>query len=104
MLEEQWKGWMETFHLKNEKAITFGHPKMKCFLPLPGVTLYSFEQEKPFFIYFDEDEIRFFPLDLNHKYRIIGKFFISWNDLKNFHLKKDFLWKMKYNYNERMEK
>ena len=46
MLEEQLKEVIEKFGLKDEKAITFGHPKMKMkwILPLPGITGYSFEQ------------------------------------------------------------
>ena len=75
---------------KPYNPITFGHPKMKMkwILPLPGVTIYSFEQFQPFFIYFDEEGISFFPLDLNNKYSIIGKSFISWKDLKAFNFKK----------------
>lgn len=48
----------------------------------------SFEQFQPFFIYFDKEGISFFPLDMNNKYNIIGKSFISWNDLKRFNFKK----------------
>ena len=90
MLEEQLKELIEEFGLKDEKAITFGHPKMKMkwILPLPGITVYSFEQFQPFFIYFDKDGISFFPLDLNNKYSIIGKTFIAWSDLKSFNFKK----------------
>lgn len=41
MLEEQLKELIEKFGLKDEKAITFGHPKMKMkwILPLPGITV-----------------------------------------------------------------
>ena len=90
MLEEQLKELIEMFNLKDEKAITFGHPKMKTkwILPLPGITVYSFEQFQPFFIYFDEEGITFFPLDLNNKYRVMGKSFVAWNDLKSFNFKK----------------
>lgn len=90
MLEEQLKELIEKFGLKDEKAITFGHPKMKMkwILPLPGITVYSFEQFQPFFIYFDKDGITFFPLDLNNKYSVIGKSFVAWNDLKSFNFKK----------------
>lgn len=48
----------------------------------------SFEQFQSFFIYFDKEGISFFPLDMNNKYNIIGKSFISWNDLKRFNFKK----------------
>ncbi len=41
-----------------------------------------------FFIYFDEDGITFFPLDLNNKYSVIGKSFVAWKDLKSFNFKK----------------
>ena len=90
MLEEQLKELIEKFGLKDEKAITFAHPKMKMkwILPLPGITVYSFEQFQPFFIYFDEDGITFFPLDLNNKYCVIGRSFVAWNDLKSFKFKK----------------
>ena len=90
MLEEQLEELIEKFNLKDEKAITFGHPKIKTkwIFPLPGITVYSFEQFQPFFIYFDEDGITFFPLDLNNKYRVIGKSFVAWNDLKSFNFKK----------------
>ena len=76
MLEERLKELIKKFELKDEKAITFGHPKMKTkwILPLPGITVYSFEQFQPFFIYFDNEGI--------------GKSFISWNDLKGFNFKK----------------
>ena len=84
MLEEKLKEVIKKFGLEDEKAITFGHPKMKTkwILPFPGITVYSFEQFQPFFIYFDNEGISFFPLDMNNKYSIIGKSFISWNDLK----------------------
>ena len=90
MLKEKVKEVIKRFRLENEKAITFGHPKMKTkwILPLLGVTVYSFEQFQPFFIYFDKEGISFFPLDMNNKYNIIGKSFISWNDLKRFNFKK----------------
>ncbi len=90
MLEEQLKNVIKKFNLNDEKAITFGHPKMKMkwVLPLVGTTIYSVEQFQPFFIYFDKSGITFFPLDLNNKYEIIGKSFIAWNDLKNFKFKK----------------
>lgn len=90
MLDEQLKDVIEKFDLKNNKAITFGHPKMKMkwVLPLSGVTIYSVEQFQPFFIYFDENGISFFPLDLNNKYRAIGKSFVAWDDLKSFKFKK----------------
>ena len=57
MLEERLKELIKKFELKDEKAITFGHPKMKTkwILPLPGITVYSFEQFQPFFIYFDNE-------------------------------------------------
>lgn len=90
MLEEQLKELIEKYELKDEKAITFGHPKMrmKWILPLVGMTIYSFEQFQPFFIYFDKEGITFFPLDLNDKYRVMGKSFVSWKDLKSFTFKK----------------
>ena len=62
--------------------------KMKWVLPLVGATIYSVEQFQPFFIYFDKSGISFFPLDLNNKYQVMGKSFISWNDLKSFKFKK----------------
>ena len=90
MLDEQLKEVIEKFDLKDEKAITFGHPKMrmKWVLPLVGVTIYSVEQFQPFFIYFDEKGISFFPLDLNNKYKVMGKSFVDWKDLKSFKYKK----------------
>ena len=90
MLEEQLKELIKKFELKDEKAMTFGHLKMKMkwILPLPGITVYTFEQFQPFFIYFDEDGITFFPLDLNNKYSVIGKSFVAWKDLKSFNFKK----------------
>lgn len=52
--------------------------KIKWFLPLPaGMTIYSFEQYQPFFIYFDKEGICFFPLDLNRKYSIMRELFIA---------------------------
>lgn len=52
MLEEQLKALFEQYGLTDQNAVTFGHPKMrvKWALPLPGVTVYSFEQFQPFFI------------------------------------------------------
>ena len=93
MLDEQLKDVIEKFDLKDEKAITFGHPKMKMkwILPLGGVTIYSFEQFQPFFIYFDNTGITFFLLDLNNKYKVMGKSFIAWNDLKSFNFKKSLI-------------
>ena len=90
MLDEQLKEVIEKFDLKDEKAITFGHPKMKMkwVLPLVGGTIYSVEQFQPFFIYFDEKGISFFPLDLNNKYKVMGKSFVDWKDLKSFKYKK----------------
>ena len=90
MLDEQLKEVIEKFNLKDEKALTFGHPKMKMkwVLPLVGVTIYSVEQFQPFFIYFDENGISFFPLDLNNKYKVMGKSFVDWKDLKSFKYKK----------------
>lgn len=90
MLEEQLKELIEKFDLNDEKAITFGHPKMKMkwALPMPGVTIYSFEQFQPFFIYFSNKGISFFPLNLNNKYSIIGKSFVSWADINSFEIKK----------------
>ena len=41
-----------------------------------------------FFIYFDDNGITFFPLDLNNKYQVMGKSFVAWNDLKSFKFKK----------------
>ena len=90
MLEKQLKDVIEKFNLKDKKAITFGHPKMKMkwILPLGGITIYSAEQFQPFFIYFDEKGISFFPLDLNNKYKVMGKSFVDWKDLKSFKYKK----------------
>ena len=53
MLDEQVKEVIKKFGLKDEKAITFGHPKMKMnwILPLVGAAIYSVEQFQPFFIY-----------------------------------------------------
>lgn len=88
MLEEQLKALFEEFGLADEQAVTFGHPKMKMkwALPLPGVTVYSFEQFQPFFIYFDKEGISFFPL--NEKYYAMGKSFVAWKDVKDFKFKK----------------
>lgn len=93
MLDEQLKELIEEYDLKDAKAITFGHPnmKMKWVLPIPGMTIYPFEQFQPFFIYFDEYGISFFPLDLNDKYRVMGKSFISWSEMKNFKFTKGLL-------------
>lgn len=93
MLDKQLKAVIEQFQLNDEKAITFGHPKMKInwILPLMGVTISSFEQFQPFFIYFDKSGITFFPLNLNDNYNIIGKSFVSWKELKNFKFKKGLL-------------
>lgn len=54
MLDEQVKDVIQKFGLKDNKAITFGHPKMKMkwVLPLAGVTIYSVEQFQPFFYIF----------------------------------------------------
>ena len=43
MLEEKVKEVIKRFGLEDEKAITFGHPKMKTkwILPLPGRHLYA---------------------------------------------------------------
>ena len=80
MLEERLKELFEKYGLEDEKAVTFGHPKMKMnwVLPMPGITFYSIDQFQPFFIYFDTNGISFFPLDLNNKYAIIGKSMIAW--------------------------
>lgn len=90
MLDEQLEGVMKEYNLKDKNAITFGHPKMKIkwILPLVGISIYSFDQFQPFFIYFDENGIAFFPLDLNNKYQVMGKSFVAWNDLKSFKFKK----------------
>ena len=93
MLYERLNEIIGEFNLNDEKAITFGHPKMKMkwVLPLVGANIYSVEQFQPFFIYFDKSGITFFPLDLNNKYQIIGKSFVAWNDLKSFKFKKGLL-------------
>lgn len=93
MLEEQVKEVLQIYQLKNEKAIIFGHPKVKMnwILPLPGVTVASFDQFQPFFLYFDELGISFFPLDINQNYRAIGRSFLSWNDIDYFQFKKGLL-------------
>ena len=90
MLEEQLEEVMKEYNLKDKNAITFGHPKMKIkwILPLVGISIYSFDQFQPFFIYFDENGITFFPLDLNNKYQVMGKSFVFWNDLNGFKFKK----------------
>lgn len=90
MLEEQLEGVMKEYNLKDKNAITFGHPKMKIkwILPLVGISIYSFDQFQPFFIYFDENGITFFPLDLNNKYQVMGQSFVAWNDLNGFKFKK----------------
>lgn len=45
MLDEQVKELVKKYGLKDEKAITFGHPKMetKWILPLPGMMISSFD-------------------------------------------------------------
>ena len=93
MLYERLNEIIGEFNLNDEKAITFGHPKMKMkwVLPLVGANIYSVEQFQPFFIYFDKSGITFLPLDLNNKYQIIGKSFVAWNDLKSFKFKKGLL-------------
>ena len=90
MLDEQVKEVIKKFGLKDEKAITFGHHKMKMnwILPLVGAAIYSVEQFQPFFIYFDKIGITFFPLDLNNKYQVMGKSSVAWKDLKDFKFKK----------------
>lgn len=90
MLEEQLEEVIKEYNLKDKNAITFGHPKMKIkwILPLVGISIYSFDQFQPFFIYFDENGIAFFPLDLNNKYQVMGQSFVAWNDLKSFKFKK----------------
>ena len=62
MLDEQVKDVIQKFDLKDNRAVTFGHPKMKMkwVLPLVGATIYSVEQFQPFFIYFDKVELVFF--------------------------------------------
>ena len=61
MLDEQLEEVMKEYNLKDKNAITFGHPKMKIkwILPLVGISIYSFDQFQPFFIYFDENGITF---------------------------------------------
>ena len=90
MLEEQLEEVMKEYNLKDKNAITFGHPKMKMkwILPLVGISIYSFDQFQPFFIYFDENGITFLPLDLNNKYQVMGQSFVAWNDLNGFKFKK----------------
>lgn len=90
MLEEQLEEVIKEYNLKDKNAITFGHPKMKIkwILPLVGISIYSFDQFQPFFIYFDENGITFFPLDLNNRYQVMGQSFVAWNDLKSFKFKK----------------
>ena len=90
MLEEQLEEVMKEYNLKDKNAITFGHPKMKIkwILPLVGISIHSFDQFQPFFIYFDENGITFFPLDLNNKYQVMGQSFVAWNDLNGFKFKK----------------
>ena len=46
MLDEQVKDVIQKFDLKDNRAVTFGHPKMKMkwVLPLVGATIYSVEQ------------------------------------------------------------
>ena len=93
MLEEQVQEVLQNYQLKNEKAITFGHPKVKMnwILPLPGLTVTSFDQFQPFFVYFDESGISFLPLDMNQNYRAIGRSFLAWNDMDHFQFKKGLL-------------
>ncbi|HIU22488.1 MAG TPA: hypothetical protein IAD49_02780 [Candidatus Fimihabitans intestinipullorum] len=90
MLEEQLEEVIKEYNLKDKNAITFGHPKMKIkwILPLVGISIYSFDQFQPFFIYFDENGITFLPLDLNNKYQVMGQSFVAWNDLNGFKFKK----------------
>ena len=90
MLDEQLEEVIKEYNLKDKNAITFGHPKMKIkwILPLVGISIYSFDQFQPFFIYFDENGITFFPLDLNNKYQVMGQSFVAWNDLNGFKFKK----------------
>lgn len=90
MLEERINELIKNWGLGNKNAVTFGHPKMKMkwALPMPGMTVYSFEQFQPFFIAFDSTGISFFPLDLNNKYAILGKSYIAWKDMKKFEFKK----------------
>lgn len=90
MLDEQVKELVKKYGLKDEKAITFGHPKMKVkwILPLPGMMISTFDQFQPFFIYFDKAGITFFPLDLNNKYQVMSESFVSWSELKSFNFKK----------------
>lgn len=93
MLEEQVNEVIKNFKLGDKNAITFGHPKMKMkwVLPIPGMTVYSFEQFQPFFIYFDSTGISFFPLDLNNNYSVIGKSYIAWTEMKHLTFKKGML-------------
>lgn len=93
MLDEQVKELIKKFELKDEKAITFGHPKMKIkwILPLPGMMISSFDQFQPFFIYFDREGISFFPLNINNNYSVMGKSYVSWNDICKFTFKKGLL-------------
>lgn len=93
MLEERIQEIMRQFGLQDKMAFTFGHPKakFKWALPLPGVTVYSFEQFQPFLIYFDATGISFFPLNLNDKYKVIGRSYATWNDVQKFTFKKGLL-------------
>lgn len=93
MLEERIQEIMQQFGLQDRKAFTFGHPKakFKWALPLPGLTVYSFEQFQPFFIYFDTTGISFFPLNLNDKYKLLGRSYVAWDDVKHFTFKKGLL-------------
>ena len=90
MLEEQVNELFQEFKLRDKNAITFGHPKMKMkwVLPIPGMTIYSFEPFQPFFIYFDSTGISFFPLDLNNNHKVLGKSYVFWKDMKKFTFKK----------------
>ena len=93
MLKERLNELISNYGLKDARAVTFGHPKMKIkwILPMPSASVFSFEQFQPFLIYFDNEGIAFFPLDLNNSYAIIGRSFVSWNELKNFCFKKGLL-------------
>ena len=91
MLEEQLKALFKEYGLTDQQAVTFGHPKMKVkwALPMPGVTVYSFDQFQPFFIYFDITGISFFPLDQN--YYAIGRSFVTWEDIESYEYKNGFM-------------
>ena len=93
MLEEQVQELIKEYNLKDKRAITFGHPKMKLkwILPLPGITISSFDSFQPFLIYFDKEGISFFPLNINDKYNIVGRSFASWKNIEKFIFKKGLL-------------